>query len=190
MSDRERLPLAGQTKASPPVAWGITGAGHFLPECLDLLFRLSQVEVFVSRAGREVLASYGLLKQLRASGLEVYWNRSASSPAVTRLYSGRYQLVVIAPATSNSIAKMAYGIADTLVTNLFAQAGKCRVPVIVLPTDAQTQAVSLAPNRTRVWVHTRAVDQENIARLRHWPGVTIVETPELLEQALKDSSLL
>lgn len=189
MTDEKRPP-APPAASSPTVAWGITGAGHFLPECLDLIFRLPQVEVFVSRAGREVLASYGRLKELRALTRRVYWEHSASSPPVTRLYSGRYRLVVIAPATSNSVAKMAYGIADTLVTNLFAQAGKCQVPIVVLPTDAQVQALSWAPNQTRVQVHARGIDQENIARLRGWPRVTIVESPELLERALKDSSLL
>ena len=37
------------------VAWGITGAGHFLKECIYLIAELGDVDVFLSRAAEEVL---------------------------------------------------------------------------------------------------------------------------------------
>lgn len=42
---------------------------------------------------------------------------------------------MIYPATANTVAKMVYGIADTLVTSAFAQAQKGNVPAFIVPTD-------------------------------------------------------
>ncbi|BCV21949.1 flavoprotein [Moorella sp. Hama-1] len=159
------------------IAWGITGAGHFLHQCLDILKELKAVDVFISRAGREVLRSYGLLESLTATGHRLYWDHTGASRPVTGLYRGYYRLVVIAPATSNSVAKMAWGIADSLVTNLFAHAGKCRVPVIILPTDMPGEEVSVAPGGIRVQLLPRPIDVGNISRLATWPGVTIAPNP-------------
>ncbi|MDK2895783.1 MAG: hypothetical protein PWQ98_1910 [Moorella sp. (in: firmicutes)] len=179
--------MTGEERIISRIAWGITGGGHFLTPCVELLVKLHDVDVFISRAAREVLAGYGLLERLRGCGHQLYWDRSASSRAVTRLYRDYYRLVVIAPATSNSIAKFVAGISDNLVTNLFAHAGKCRVPVVVLPTDTEPEINSPAPRGIRVQVYPRDVDLENVARLSAWPGVTVVKHPQELQQVLTTS---
>ena len=38
---------------------------------------------------------------------------------------------------ANSVAKMVYGIADTLVTNVFSDAQKNRINTLILPTDQE-----------------------------------------------------
>ena len=45
-------------------------------------------------------------------------------------YHGVYHTLVMAPATSNTIAKCVAGISDNLATNVYAQAGKCRHEVL------------------------------------------------------------
>ncbi len=50
---------------------------------------------------------------------------------------GRYDLLVVSPATANTIAKIVHGIADTLVTNAVAQAGKGKVKTIIMPVDLE-----------------------------------------------------
>lgn len=162
------------------IAWGITGAGHFLRQCAEILYTVGEVDVFVSRAGYQVLKSYGLLAGIREKARRFYEDDRNGNRAVGRLYAGTYRMVVIAPATSNSVAKMVYGISDTVVTNLFAQAGKCRLPLAVLPTDTVGEVVSEAPRGKRVVVFPRPVDLENVHRLSSWPGVTVVRTPEEL----------
>jgi len=125
------------------IAWGITGAGHALDECIKTLLKYENVDVFLSRAAEEVVGVYGLDVFLNTPRLRVYRENRASSPLVGRLFAGMYRLLVVAPATSNSIAKFIHGISDTLVTNLLAQAGKARVPIVVFPTD-------LAPETAQV----------------------------------------
>lgn len=130
------------------VAWGITGSGHFLPECLAMAERLPAVDLFLSRAAAEVLQVYGYpVRELQAR-FRVFRDSAASAPPVGLFYEGRYDLVVVAPATSNSVAKMVYGISDTLVTNIYAQAGKCRIPSLVFACDASPELRHRGPGRS------------------------------------------
>lgn len=167
------------------IAWGLTGAGHFLPEITELVQKIEKVDLFVSRAAHEVLKIYRFDKVL-SCGKRVFFERNASSSAVSKLYLGGYRLVVIAPATSNSVAKFVYGISDTLITNLFAQAGKAKVPIVVLPTDVAPEMVSWAPGGT-VHVYPRQIDLENTDRLKSFAGITVVKNMWELEECLNIS---
>jgi flavoprotein len=104
---------------------------------------------------------------------------------VGRLFGGAYRVLVIAPATSNSVAKFVCGISDTLVTNLFAQAGKSRVPIIVYPTDTAPEMDSVGPRREALKIYPRPIDLENTGRLGKFSGVTVVKSQDELTQALR-----
>jgi flavoprotein len=97
---------------------------------------------------------------------------------------GRYDRLVIAPATANTVAKCALGIADTLPTNLFAQAGKAGVPSVILPTDSDIVTTSEDPFGRSFEVRIRRVDLENLGKLASFPGVHVVQTVEGLAQWL------
>lgn len=122
-------------KNQKKLAWAITGSGHFLREAVAIINTLENVDLFLSRAAAEIIKQYGFDSQLKASGHRIFQDKTASSVPVEFFYQGQYHTLVIAPATSNTIAKMAYGISDSLVTNLYAQAGKTRVPSIVFACD-------------------------------------------------------
>lgn len=130
------------------IAWGITGAGHFLRESFDVFEKLKEtapdlkVTAFVSRAGEEVLRMYGLADELSSISPggyleEVFFEseQGASIPKAGRFLLQKYDALVVSPATSNTTAKIAYGIADTIVTNAVAQAVKGGVPVLIIPVD-------------------------------------------------------
>jgi flavoprotein len=97
---------------------------------------------------------------------------------------GTYCVLVVAPATSNTIAKFVYGISDSLVTNLFAQAGKSHIPIIVLPTDFMQEMDSIGPRGERIKIYPRPIDLENTNKLRGFAGVTVVTTIEEMEKCL------
>jgi len=158
------------------VAWGVTGAGHFLADCAEVLAGLPDVHLFLSRAAEEVVRMYGLEKRLAQSSRRLCRESRAraSAPQVARFSRGDYDWLVVAPATGNSAAKFAHGIADNLISNLFAQAGKSRVPIIVLPTDVAPEIDSPGPGGGLVKVFPRPVDLEMVGRLRSFPGVTVV----------------
>ncbi|AKB26197.1 Indolepyruvate oxidoreductase subunit IorA [Methanosarcina sp. MTP4] len=119
---------------------------------LKLKDRDISVNTYVSRAAEEVLRMYGLEQKLvKISGgdyLEEIFRESeqgSSSPKVGRFLLERYDALFITPATSNTVSKIAYGIADSLVTNAVAQAVKGRVPVYVVPVDIEGSIVSEMP---------------------------------------------
>lgn len=169
------------------IAWGITGAGHFLPEVADLLQAIRDVDLFASQAAEEVVKRYRLGNVISDSFQKVFYDRYASAPEVTKLYLGYYRLVIIAPATSNSVAKFVYGISDSLISNLFAHAGKARIPILVLPTDVAPELSSAAPEGT-VRVYPRRIDQENVRRLEAFEGVTVAKDLEGLKLCLNTYS--
>lgn len=137
------------------VAWAVTGAGHYLADSVAAMREISQknrVCTFVSRAGEEVARMYGLFDQLsEISGggylEEIFLEREegASSPKTGRFMMNRFDLLIIAPATANTVAKIVCGIADSLPTNAAALANKAKVPVYVLPTDVLESAKTEPP---------------------------------------------
>lgn len=168
---------------STRLAWGITGSGHYIEECLAFLLTLKDVDVYISQAGEEVLKMYGVsLDQVRAVH-PVYRDKTASSPPVGHFYKGYYHTFVMAPATSNTIAKCVLGIADNLVTNLYSQAGKCRVPCIVYPCDTAPELETTAPGG-KVMVYPRSIDLEGTAKIREFEYTTVVESVDELIHAV------
>lgn len=168
------------------LAWAITGSGHYLRESLAILKTLKDVDVFLSKAAAEIIQQYGFQEQLITTGHRVYQDKTASSVPVELFYHGKYHTLVIAPATSNTIAKMAYGFSDSLVTNLYAQAGKTRVPSIVFACDTSLELDSEAPRENVVKVYPRAIDLENVSKLKAFEATTVVADMANLHQAIQN----
>lgn len=176
------------------LAWAITGSGHYLRECIDVLKTLSNqhaahVDIFLSKAAAEIIRQYGFQQQLDDTGCRVFQDKTASSVPVEFFYQGQYHTLVIAPATSNTVAKMAYGFSDSLVTNLYAQAGKTRVPSIVFACDTvpalgDTFIESEAPRENIVKVFPREIDLENVVKLSRFESTQVVASVDALEKAI------
>jgi dihydromethanopterin reductase (acceptor) len=167
----------------PRLAWGLTGSGHYLEECLALARSLPDVDLFLTRAAEEVLHMYGHDLGGVRQDFRVFRDNTASAAPVGLFYHGHYHTVVVAPATSNTVAKCVYGISDTLVSNIFAQAGKCRIHSIVFACDTAPQMETEAPSEW-VTVYPRPVDLRNTEQLRAMPLVSVVETFDDLRAVL------
>src|SRR3984893_15401635 len=169
-------------RQTPRWGWALTGSGHFLKESLALIHALEHVDLFLSKAGSEVLRMYKQDLDLPRSG-RIYRDTSASSVTVGQFYYGIYHTLIVAPATSNAVAKFVYGISDDFITNVFAQAGKCRVPTIVFACDTAPELVTEAPKGV-VKVYPRNIDLENTARLKSFEATRVVETLDELREDL------
>lgn len=133
------------------IVLGVTGsiAAYKALELLRLLVRAGhEVQVVQTHASRHFVgeASFEAL-----SGKRVEWDMfDASGPAVfNHIELAKSDLLLIAPATANTIGKMAAGIADNLLLNIYLAA---RCPVLICP----------AMNHY-MWNH--AAVQDNIGRL-------------------------
>jgi dihydromethanopterin reductase (acceptor) len=158
---------------TPRWAWALTGSGHFFQECLRMLRELDDVDPFVSKAASEILRMD---------------RQEFKLPPATRLFrdttaSAAYHTPILAPATSNTVAKCVVGISDTLVTNVFAQAGKCRLPAIVFACDTAPELETEAP-KGMVKVYPREIDLKNTERLKSFESAVVVESLENLRTAL------
>ena len=181
MSD---APQEGEQKPRRPrLAWALTGSGHDFTECVDIMLGLGELDVFLSKAAAEVIWLYRRERDPWPDHVRVIKDTTASAAPVGRFYSGWYHSLIVAPATSNTVAKCVVGISDTLVTNVFAQAGKCRVPVIVYACDTKPVMDTMAPDRmVRLW--PRQIDLDNTVRLKAFEDTTVVESLDELRAAL------
>jgi len=170
--------------SSPRLAWAITGSGHYIEECLEFMLKLENTDLYLSQAGEEVLKMYGVSLPDIINKLPVYRDKAASSPPVGRFYTGYYHTFVMAPTTSNTMAKCVLGIADSLVTNLYSQAGKCRVESIVYPCDIAAEMETTAPGNKKVMVYPRLIDLEATEKLRDFPYTQVVDSVDALKTAV------
>ncbi len=155
---------------------------------MALAQRLPNVDLFLSDAGEEVLQIYGIrldeLKSRFAPGFRLVRDKTASAVPVGMLYDDIYHTVVIAPATSNTVAKCVVGISDTLPTNMFAQAGKLGIPGIVFACDTEPVVVTKSPHDW-VTLRPRRLELDNVQRLREIDFCEVVDAPAVLEAALQ-----
>ena len=171
------------------IAWGITGAGDLINETLEVMKGLKEayrgsleIEVYLSKAGEQVLRFYRLGDELREGFDRVQVERDANTPFITgRLQLGRFDFLLIAPATSNTVAKLAHGISDTMLTNGAIQALKANVPVYVMPVDyREGTVVTILPNGKELELRVRKEDAENVRKISGMDGVTTFEKPEAI----------
>jgi dihydromethanopterin reductase (acceptor) len=164
-------------------AWCFTGSGHFLIESLALAARLPSCDLFLSAAAEEVLAIYKQPLDELKQRFRIFRDKTASGVPVGMLYDDVYHTVVVAPATSNTVAKCAFGFSDTLPTNMFAQAGKLGIPGIVFACDTEPVVVTQSPHDW-VTLRPRRIELDNVDRLRNIDFCQVVCSPLELEAAL------
>ena len=166
------------------IAWCITGSGHYLKESIDLMLTLENVDLYLSKAGEEVLKWYDYdLSIFKKNKIKIFKDVTASASPVSLLYESVYKLVVISPATSNTIALMAQGVSNTLVTNMFAQAGKCEVESLVFACDTEPVVITQAPKKL-VTLYPREIDLKNFKELKKFKNVIVVDNIKSLKKHL------
>ena len=170
------------------LAWGITGAGDYLAESLSAMKRVSvefdvEVTVLVSKNAEMVVKWYRLWDDLESSFEKVKVEKGANVPFFAGpLQVGYYRLFFVSPATANTVAKIAYGIADTLITNCVAQAIKGGTPVYIYPVDQELGSrETQVPGGKTITITTRKIDVENAARIKDMEGITVLKHPSRIE---------
>lgn len=171
-------------KSKQKWAWVLTGSGHFFNETIDIINKLSDIDLFVSKAAEEVLVMYKKKGNL-PKNINIYKDNTASSVPVGQFYRGIYHTLVMAPTSSNTVAKCVYGISDNLATNVFAQSGKCKVPCIFFPCDTAPELKTFSP-KGLVDVFPRKIDLENVEKLKEFEETNVVMSFSELEEQIQE----
>jgi len=169
------------------VAWGITGSGDRLSETIDIMKELKEqyqndvdVRVYLSKAGEQVVKWYRLEDKLKRIFEKTWVELNSNSPFLAgELELRKFEFLLIAPATSNTVAKIASGITDTLLCNSAIMALKAFVSVYIMPSDyKEGTMVTRLPNGKDLSLRVRREDAENTRKLSLMENVFVLEKPE------------
>ncbi len=152
------------------IALGVTG-GVAAYKAAELVRQLQQekldVQVVMTRSAREFIAPLTFAALTGQKVITEMFSPDASTPANVEsaiehiAVAQRIDLLLIAPATADILAKLAHGVADDFLTTLYLAT---KAPVIVAPAM-----------NVNMWEH--AATQENVAALRA-RGVRVVNPDE------------
>ena len=172
------------------IAWGITGCGDRLEETLRLMEQINKecdvkIDVYLSKNAVLVIKKYDLFKELKKH-FEVTIERGPNTPfIIADLQLGKFDLLIICPATGNTTAKIAYGIADTLLSNAVAQAMKTQLPIYIYPADQKEgDIITKLPDGRELTLTMRNIDIENTEKLKRMAGINVIETPQRIKEII------
>jgi dihydromethanopterin reductase (acceptor) len=105
--------------------------------------------------------------------MRLFRDTTASAAPMALFYYG--STPILAPATSNTVAKCVMGISDSLVSRVFARAEKCRLTAIVFACDTAPELETEAP-KGMVKVYPRKIDLKNTETLKSFESTVVVES--------------
>jgi archaeoflavoprotein AfpA len=181
-------------KKKKRVAWGITGSGDRLAETIEVMKdirkqyeNVAEIFVYLSKAGDQVIKWYRLGDDLKKNFSKIFVEINANSPFLAgQLQTGKFEFFLIAPATSNTVAKISMGIADSLISNAAIMALKAFIPVYILPSDYEEGIINTKiPGGKDLKIRVRKEDVEHVKKLASMDGVFILEKPEQIYSVLQ-----
>ena len=146
-----------------------------------------EIHVFLSKAAEQVLKYYRLETDLKDSFKKIRTEINSNAPFLAAwMQSHKYKLLLIAPATSNTVAKIANGISDTLLTNATIMSLKAFVPVHIAPTDYKEGIVfTTLPNGKIMKLKVRKEEVDQVNKLRQIDNIHILEGPQEIRKLFK-----
>lgn len=179
------ISLSSPFSLKKKVVWGITGSGDEINEILDTMidlrdkFRDVEIRVYVSKAGEQVLRMYSIFDGVQAAFPRVKVEKNSNLPfLIGELQSHKFDFMIVAPATSNTTAKMALGLGDSLISNAVNMATKAKIPVYVLPCEiGEGSTFTVLPDGSELELRIRKIDSKHIETLRSMEDINVLEAP-------------
>jgi archaeoflavoprotein AfpA len=176
------------------VAWGITGAGDKIAEFIEIMKEIQkeyadtvEIQVFLSKAADLVLKYYNLETDLKQNFQKVSVELNSNAPFLAAwMQMRKYEFLLIAPATSNTVAKIANSIGDTLLTNAAIMSLKAFVPVYIAPTDYREGTVyTKLPNGKEMKLRVRKEEVKQVKKLERMEDIFVLEGPQKIRGVFK-----
>ena len=176
------------------VAWGITGAGDKIAEFIELMKQIKkeyeskvEIQVFLSKAAETVLKFYRLEDEVKQNFAQVSVELNSNAPFLAAwMQMRKYEFLLIAPATSNTVAKIANSIGDTLLTNAAIMSLKAFAPVYIAPTDLEEGLVyTKLPDGKEMKLRVRKEEVEQVKKLQSMEDVFVLKNPQEIREVFK-----
>jgi archaeoflavoprotein AfpA len=183
----------GKTKKRK-VAWGITGAGDKIAEFIEVMKEIQkeyadtvEIQVFLSKAADLVLKYYRLEDDLKQNFAKVRVELNSNAPFLAAwMQMGKYEFLLVAPATSNTVAKIANSIGDTMLTNATIMSLKAFVPVYITPTDYREGTVyTKLPNGKEMKLRVRKEEVEQVKKLARMDDLFVLKGPQKIREVFQ-----
>ena len=163
------------------MVWGVTGSGYLLKESIDLMKELQEnydleITIILSKEGAVIVKWYKQWDYLNEVIKRVRVEVTPNNPFLAGpLQLGKYDLFLVCPVSANSVAKIVYGIADTLITNCVAQAIKGGVTAYLFPSDQHVEPiVTSRSDGSPLVLKIRDIEIENIQKLKRMEGIVVL----------------
>jgi len=173
------------------VAWGITGAGDKIAEIVEVMKELKKesedvvdIDVYISKAADTMLKFYMLDEEVKKNFAKVMVEVNANSPFLAAwMQNGKYEFLLIAPCSSNSVAKIVNSISDTMLTNAAIMSLKAFRPVYILPTDYMESVVyTKLPNGKELKLRVRKEEADQVRKLEKMEDVHVLENLQKMKE--------
>lgn len=177
------------------IAWGITGSGDRIGEIFEVMKEIKEqyenevdIRVYLSKAGEQVIKYYKLTRELEENFDRIFVEINSNTPFLAgQLQLGAFEFLLIAPTTSNTVAKISASIADSLLSNAVIMALKAFVPTYILPSDYKEGIITTQlPNGQEQKLRIRKEDAEHVKKLGKMEDVFILNEPKDLFQIFKN----
>jgi flavoprotein len=179
------------TTSRQKILWCITSSGDQIRATIQLMIDVQSwlawdIEVALSREAPFVLKYYDCWKLLKDNFSIVMEEKSPNLPFLGGpIQRKKYRFIVVAPVTANTMAKIACGIADSLVSNSISLGLKARIPVYLFPTDQGNEVETVLRDGSMLKLNPRKVDLENLEKVRCMADVMVCKDLDALHASLK-----
>ncbi len=176
------------------VAWGITGGGDKIAEFIEIMKKIQkeyestvEIHVFLSKAADIVLKYYRLEDNLRKNFEKIRVEVNSNTPFLASwMQIRKYEFLLIAPATSNTVSKIANSIGDTLLTNSAIMSLKAFVPVYISPTDYKEGITyTKLPNGKEMKLRVRKEEVAQVKKLERMENIFVLKGPQKIRETFK-----
>lgn len=168
------------------IAWGITGAGDKIEETVRVMMDINDqfkdsvdIEVFISKAGDQVVKYYQISNEIEESFDKIWVEINANSPFLAgNIQLGKYEFMLVAPGSSNTVAKIALRMGDVLISNAAIMGQKANVPLYIMPADYEEgTTITKLPDGKDLKITIRKEDVEHAHKLAKMDNTYILATP-------------
>jgi archaeoflavoprotein AfpA len=179
------------------IAWGITGSGEKIAETVAVMRKMKEkyreefdIRVYISKAGDQVLKYYNLSNTLETFFDKTWTEINSNAPFLAgQIQLKEFEFLLIAPSTSNTVAKISLRIADTLLTNAAIMGQKTSTPIYIMPTDFREGIVTTKlPNGKNLNINITKQDADHVRNLENMRNTFVFENPDEIISIFKKHS--